>query len=349
MDTTQEQRLPNMVDVARRAGVSIGTVSNVLNNPTIVKPATKERVMDAIEVLGFVPNISARSLATGTADTVGFVSVDLANSYFMDIAKGIEASASKNTPPLRSLLANSDVDITKQESYLHYFEQSRSAGMILAPLDGPLDEAERMRGRGTRIVYVNWPGQDGSSCGVTVDEILGGQLSTRHLIEQGCTRLMFVGGPLTLSAVRDRYAGVRHAVESSNGVSLELMETRALTVRGGLDVGRRISDLDPHRRPDGIIVAADALASGLVQSLLLAGLRVPEDIAVVGYDDNHFADSATVPLSTIAQPGFTMGQLAMQLLIEEMTTPMTHRHRTIIVPPRLIERASSRRSKFMTY
>ena len=341
MKHLQEQRLPIIADVAERAGVSIGTVSNVLNNPDIVKKATRARVLEAIDALGFVPNGAARSLATGVADTVGFIAVDLANSYFMDIAKGIESSASKSTPPFRSLLANSDVDLAKQSSYLHYFEQSRAGGTILAPLDAPLTEAERIRARGTRLVYVNWPGEDGISCGVTVDEILGGRLSAQHLMDQGCTQLMFVGGPLKLTAVRDRFTGARQAVKEQAGTSLELLETRGLTVPSGVEVGRTIAAMAPHSRPDGIIAAADALASGLVQSLLLAGLRVPHDVAVVGYDDNHFADSATVPLSTIAQPGFAMGQLAMGLLIEEIFQSSAHEHRTLTVPPRLIERRSS--------
>lgn len=329
-----------MADVARAAGVSTGTVSNVLNNPGIVKEATRRRVLSAVQELGFVLNGAARSLAAGTANTVGFVAVDLANSYFMDIAKGIEEEAIEGAGAYKVLLANSDVDPGRQRSYIRYFEESRASGVILAPLDGPLDEVRSVRARGTAVVHVNWPGLDTEACGVVVDEVLGGELSAQHLIETGRRRLAFIGGPLSLTAVRDRLEGARRAT-SAAGIDLEVIETPRLTVRGGVAVGDELVRRPPASRPDGIVAAADALASGIAQTLLLARIRIPEDIALVGYDDNHFADSATVALSTVGQPGEEMGRLSMRLLREELLTPSDHVHRTMVVAPRLIVRSSS--------
>ncbi|MBF4622414.1 LacI family DNA-binding transcriptional regulator [Clavibacter sp. VKM Ac-2542] len=337
--TTPPRRAPLMSDVAKLAGVSIGTVSNVLNTPTAVRASTRERVLDAISTLGFVPNSTARSLAAGRGTAIGFIAVDLGNSYFLDISRGIEREA--DTLGRRVLLANSDVDLGKQTAHLELFEQARAAGIVLAPFDGPLDEVRTLRRRGTKIVFVNWPGVDGESCGVVVDEVLGGELSAQHLIDHGRTRLAFVGGPFSLTAVRDRFEGASRAARAAPGVTLELITTTKLTVPPGIAVGREIAARPPSARPDGIVSASDALAAGIVQSLVVEGVRVPDDVAIVGYDDNHFADSTLLPLSTVGQPGVEMGHRAMRLLAEEITAPAEHVHETVTLSPRLIVRASS--------
>jgi LacI family transcriptional regulator len=337
--STPPRRAPLMSDVAKLAGVSIGTVSNVLNSPAAVRASTRDRVLDAISTLGFVPNSTARSLAAGRGTAIGFIAVDLGNSYFLDISRGIEQEA--DTLGRRVLLANSDVDLAKQTAHLELFEQARAAGIVLAPFDGPLDEVRVLRRRGTRIVFVNWPGVEGESCGVVVDEVLGGELSAQHLIDQGRTRLAFIGGPFSLTAVRDRFEGASRAVRAASGVTLELITTTKLTVPPGIAIGRELAARDAGTRPDGIVSASDALAAGIVQSLVVEGVRVPDDIAIVGYDDNHFADSTLLPLSTVGQPGVEMGHRAMRLLAEEITAPSEHVHETVTLSPRLIVRASS--------
>ncbi|WP_205857240.1 LacI family DNA-binding transcriptional regulator [Phytoactinopolyspora endophytica] len=328
-----------MTDVARRAGVSLGTVSNVINNPGVVSERTLQRVQDAIDELGFVPNQVARSLAVGRANTIGFVIVDLANSYFVDIARGVEELADESG--VRLLLANSDVDLAKQDSYLELFEESRVSGILLAPLDAPLTRADQVRQRDMPVVHVNWPGVESESCGVVVDEEFGGYTATRHLIELGRRRLLFAGGPLSLSAVASRLTGARRAIEEEKGrVVLEMQETDRLTVAAGLDVGRRIAARTAAERPDGLVSAADALASGAIQTMLYSGIDVPGDIAVIGYDNNHFAADHVIPISTMGQPGVDMGRAAAKLLFEEITK-VPHAHRTITMRPELILREST--------
>jgi LacI family transcriptional regulator len=275
----------------------------------------------------------------GRGTAIGFIAVDLGNSYFLDISRGIEQEA--DTLGRRVLLANSDVDLGKQTAHLELFEQARAAGIVLAPFDGPLDEVRTLRRRGTKVVYVNWPGVDGESCGVVVDEVLGGELSAQHLIDQGRTRLAFIGGPFSLTAVRDRFEGASRAVRAAAGVTLELITTTKLTVPPGIAIGRELAARPPSARPDGIVSASDALAAGIVQSLVVEGVRVPQDVAIVGYDDNHFADSTLLPLSTVGQPGVEMGHRALRLLAEEITAPTEHVHETVTLSPRLIVRASS--------
>lgn len=328
-----------MSDVARHAGVALGTVSNVLNAPEKVSEKTRERVHRAVEELGFVRNQVARTLAAGSADLFGFVIVDIGNSFFVDIARGAEQSAVENQYKL--LLANSDVDLVRQNLYLDLFNESRVSGILLAPLDAPLDAAARVRNRGCPVVLVNWPGTDGESCGVTVDEEYGGYLATQHLLEQGRRRILFAGGPFSLTAVRERYEGAKRAIaESKLDAHLELLETTRLTVPAGLDVGRGLVSRPVDERPDGIFAAADALAAGCAQALIYAGVSVPKEIAIIGYDDNHFTADHVVPISTVGQPGHEMGKIALEMLIDEVRN-QDHVHRTVVLQPSLLARAST--------
>jgi LacI family transcriptional regulator len=345
MTTTEGGRArsaaPSMVDVARHAGVSLGTVSNVINSPSKVAPSTLDRVRASIDALGFVRNNLARTLAAGQADTLGFVIVDLGNSLFVDIARGAQEASGEHG--MKLLLANSDVDQVAQDSYLDLFDEARVGGVLLAPLDGPLDAADRVRSHGRPVVLVNAPDPQSDTCGVVVDEELGGFLAARHLLESGRRRLAYAGGPLTLHAVAQRHEGARRAVaEFGNGATLELIETAKLTIAEGLRLGTAISERSPADRPDAIVSAADALASGSVQALIYAGIRVPDDLAIIGYDNNHFASDSVVPISTIGQPGHEMGRIAAELLLEEIRSPDGHEHRTITLRPELIVRASTR-------
>ncbi|RLQ84697.1 LacI family transcriptional regulator [Mycetocola zhadangensis] len=328
-----------MSDVAKRAGVALGTVSNVLNRPSIVAPTTRAKVLAAIDELGFVRNNLARSLANGRADTLGFVIVDIGNFLFVDIARGAqEASADAG---MKLLLANSDVNFESQNDYLDWFDEARVGGVLLAPLDGPLDAAQRVRSHGRPVVTVNWPGEEGQSCGVTVDEEHGGFIAASHLLERGRTRLLFAGGPLSLHAVAERLAGARRAVaEWGNGATLEVAETERLTIRSGRELGAEIAARRASDRPSGIVSAADALAAGCVQALMASNVRVPEDVAIIGYDNNHFAADSIIPISTVGQPGHEMGRIAAGLLLEEMAGG-EHEHRTVILAPELFERAST--------
>lgn len=328
-----------MGDVAERAGVSHGTVSNFFNRPHLLSDATREKVAAAVDALAFVPNDAARTLAKGTGNTVGAVLVDIGNSFFVDIARGIESAAAE--AGLKLLLANSDVDLQRQNDYLDLFDETRVRGIILAPLDGEQRGAARVRSHGRPVVFVNWPGDPAQSCGVIVDEEFGGYLAASHLIGLGRTRLLYAGGPLHLHAVADRLAGVRRAVSEHTGVELEVAETHSLTTRIGRILGEQLAARAAADRPDAVVCAADSLAVGCIEHLVAAGISVPDDIAVTGYDDNHYAAESAVPVTTIAQPGREMGVIAAGLLAEEVDEPATHEHRTVVLKPELVVRRSS--------
>lgn len=331
--------MPSMSDVAARAGVALGTVSNVLNHPDKVAEATLKRVHAAIDELGFVRNNQARSLAMGRSTTLGLVVTDIGNSFFVDIARGAEEGAAANGMTL--LLANSDNDYAKQETYLDLFDQARFAGILLAPFEAAPESAHRLRGHGRPVLLLNVAVPVDEGCSIVVDNEQGGYLAARHLIEEGRRRLAFVGGPDRLEPLLERRLGAERAVAETNGaVTLEEIIVGAVNAPEGRAAGSIILDRAPEERPDGVFAASDLLALGLVQTLS-AALRIPDDLAVIGYDNNSAVRESAIPISTIAQPGREMGEIGARLLWSEVADEQAHEHEHVVLAPALIARASS--------
>jgi LacI family transcriptional regulator len=326
-----------MADVAAHAGVALGTVSNTLNSPEKVAESTRRRVQAAIAELGFVRNDAARSLAAGRSTTVGLVLADLDNSFFVDIARGAETILRRHGMNL--LIANTDVDPARELRNLELFEESRVAGILIAPTPWVPPQLPPLRS--TPLVYVNAFPADPSFSGVVVDERMGGFLAARHLLDLGRRRLLFVGGPVLLAAVAARLEGARQAVAGTEGAELRLMETRGLNIEHGRRAGREVLGNGPGHY-DGIIAASDLLAVGCVQVFdEHPHFKVPEDVAITGYDNNHFASESTTPISTISQPGAEMGSAAAQLLISQITAREKTASQVVTLEPHLIPRRST--------
>lgn len=325
---------PRIQDVARRAGVATGTVSNVLNNPHKVAEATRVRVEQAIDELGFVRNNAARTLVSGRSDTVGMVVIDLGNSLFVDIARGAEAAAA--AAGFHLLIANADVDRQKQEFYIGRFEEARVAGIILAPADGPLDALRAAQRRELPAILVNAPHSHPDLCCVMVDEELGGFLAAQHVLERGARRLVYLAAHPGLAAIARRRMGIERAVAAA-GADLDIVRAEELSVVSGRESGREILR---DSAADAIICPSDSLAIGVIQAAAALGRNVPGDVLVIGYDNNHFAAETRVPVSTVSQPGHEMGRIAMGLLLDELRDP-DHAHRTVVTQPELIIRQST--------
>jgi LacI family transcriptional regulator len=328
---------PRIQDVARRAGVAIGTVSNVLNNPGLVAEQTRLKVEAAIAELGFVRNSAARALAARRTDTVGLVLIDIGNSLFVDIARGAESAAGQ--AQLKLLLANSDSTRTKQDNYLELFDQARVAGVLLTPLEEPLDVAHAVLGHGRPVVLVIATSPDPLTCSVMVNEELGGYLAATHLVDRGARKLVFVAGCPDLRLIRRRLAGVERAV-AEVGASLDVVDAPDLTISAGREVGHQVL---LSQAVDGVVCPSDLLAVGVIQAATDLRIRVPDDLIVVGYDDNHFASESSIPVSTVSLPGYRMGELAIELLLDEIRQGPDHVHRTVVLDPHLIPRRSTLR------
>lgn len=330
-------RASSIRDVAALAGVSVGTVSNVLNGSPRVSPESTAKVRAAITELGYVRNDAARQLRAGRSTTVGLVVLDVRNPFFTDVARGAEDEAAKYG--LSVILGNSSEDAVRESGYLDLFEEQRVHGVLISPYGDIEARLRQLRERGTPVVLVDRESRDADVSSVSVDDVAGGRLAVDHLLATGRRRLVFAGGPLEIRQVSDRLVGARAAVADVPGATLEVLETGALTVIEGRALGERL--LARSERPDGIFAANDLVAVGLLQALVMSGeLRVPDDVALIGFDDIDFASAAVVPLSSIRQPRHEIGATALRILREEAAEPDLPPRR-IVFQPELVVRAST--------
>jgi len=331
---------PGMKDVAARAGVSLGTVSNVLNRPDRVSASTRHRVESAITALGFVRNESARQLRSGRSRTLAYVVLDAANPFFTDVAAGVQRSA--DGAGLATYLCDCGDDPARQARYLELLAEQRVQGVLITPVDSTDPRLEQLPRQGTPVVVVD-RGTGPAHCSVAVDDVAGGTMAAGHLLDQGHERIAVVGGPVALKQVADRIAGARSALEHAGRApdDLVVVETSGLTVAEGRRAGERLAGLPTRRRPTGVFCANDLLALGLLQRSIHLGLRVPDDLAIVGYDDIEFAEAAAVPLTSVAQPRDLLGRTAVELLLAEVEAGTDHEHRQVVFTPELVVRSST--------
>ncbi|MDU0347833.1 LacI family DNA-binding transcriptional regulator [Actinomyces sp. MRS3W] len=341
---TRTQRSPRLRDVADRAGVSLGTASNVLNHPERVSPAAIERVRAAIDELGFVRNANASTLASGRSGALGLVVINLSNSMFVDVARGAQAAARAAGHNL--LLADSADDFGAQGSNVDSFNEARVAGLLLAPMQDSSEHVARLKVRGIPVVLINYDQGDEDLCTVVVDNEQVGYLAVQHMLDIGCRRIAFAaGGDEQYQPVRLRRRGVRRAMrEAAGAASFEEIMAGGVKEADGLAVAQQIAGRGPETRPDGIIGVSDSLASGLVEGLCDAGIAVPGDIAVMGCDRNSSAGDCRVPLTSITMKGQEMGTAAVRLLLDEMDRDGFHVHQRVVLTPELIVRGSTVRA-----
>ena len=295
-------------EVAALAGVSLGTVSNVLNRPDVVAEPTRSRVLAAIKELGFIRNESARQLRAGRSRTIGLVVLDVANPFFTDVARGVEDEASESG--LAVILCNSDDQKAKESRYLEVLEEHRVQGILITPVAGADARLARLQRRGTPVVLVDSRSPSRGQCSVSVDDVLGGDLAVSHLLEAGHEQIAFVGGPLSIRQVTDRREGAIRALARAGRTEADLymMETPALNVAAGQWAGAALAGLPAGARPTAVFCANDLLALGVLQEMTTRRIRVPDRVAIVGYDDVDFAAAAAVPLSSVRQPRHQLGR-----------------------------------------
>lgn len=328
-------------DVARLAGVSAGTVSNVLNRPSYVRAETRERVMHAIAELDFVPDQRSRQFRPGRTRTIGIAVAELGNPFFVDVALGAEEVCREHD--LGVVLCNSAYDPVRESHNLDLLVQQRVQGIIISPVDENSNRLDMLKDRGVPMVFVDRVGDDRDVWSVVVDDKEGGRLAARHLVSRGHRRIAFLGHPHRSPKVKLRYQGAREVVNQSHGdITLELVSASSWTVEEGRRVGGLLAARPEDKRPSAVFCANDMLALGLTQELLRAGLSVPDDIAVVGYDDIEWAPLGAVPLTTIAQPRELLGRTAVEMMIRliDRSGPLPEANH-IVLKPELVVRESA--------
>lgn len=328
-------------DVAEAAGVSVGTVSNVLNRPDTVSADSSERVHRAIEDLGYVRNDAARKLRAGTSTTVGFVVLNGQNPFFADVVRGAEDEGSRHG--IAILYGNTDEDTDRERMYLDLFAEQQVRGVLIAPYGDIQPRLERLRDRGIPAVLVDRFGGTSRFSSVSVDSVEGGRMAVEHLIDTGRRRIAFVGGPMDMRQVTDRLAGARVAADNAlAAVELEVIATEAMTVEQGVAAGAKILQRPRREWPDALFASNDLVALGLLQSLVVGDrMLVPDEIALIGFDDISFAAAAAVPISSIRQPSGMIGRTALRILLEESDDTDLIPRQTVFPPELVVRRSTS--------
>ena len=326
----------NLRDVAKKAGVSVGTVSNVLNRPEVVSPKTLERVQKTIAELGFVPNGFARQLRSGYSRTIGLVVPDVANPFFTEVARGVEDAASKRNYAV--FLCNSDESLEKENKYLSVLIQQQVRGVLITPADAQGHEYENLRERGISVALLDTETKKSSQCSVSVDDVRGGEIAIEHLLSLGHKDIAWVTGPETIPQIVDRTMGVTKAAKVGKA-EISTIRVTLMNVAQGEAAAKKILLL--KKMPSAIFCANDLLAFGVMRVLLDAGIKIPEQVSLLGYDDISFGNSAAVPLSSISQPAYQLGVTAAELLISECEDSEEHAHQQVKFQPQLVMRAST--------
>jgi LacI family transcriptional regulator len=268
--------------------------------------------------------------------------LDATNPFFTDVAQGVEDAAESHD--LSVFLCNSDNRAQRELAYLQRLEQQRVQGVLITPVDPESPMLAELPRNGVPVVVVDRTRAREDLCTVSVDDELGGRLAVEHLLDLGHRRIAYIGGPEQVGQVRDRRAGARQALASSGADpgDLAVLATDALTVAEGLAAGERLAGLPSRSRPTAAFCANDLLALGLLQRAVSLGMRVPDDLAIVGYDDIDFAAAAAVPLTSVRQPRRLLGRTAAELLLDEASRPEQHEHEQVVFTPELVARTSTR-------
>jgi LacI family transcriptional regulator len=315
-------RKATIADVADASGLSAGTISNYLNRPHVVAPATRERIERAIESVGWVPNVAVRTLRRGYSQLIGLVLSDMDNPFFTDVARGVEDAAA--AAGFTVVLCNSHAEAQREERYLATLAEHRTAGVLVTPVGGLTEEhyVSLRERHGSRLVLLALPRTRGGRGipRVVVDDVVGGRSVGKHLLALGHRSFCFVRGPAsTQHAGTERLQGLRRAfstVRSEPRPTVVQIAAPGLHLNDGFEAGRQFLALSP--RPTAVFLANDLLAAGMLKALELGGVRVPGDVSVVGYDDLDLARVVTPTLTTVAQPRYEVGQAAVSLLLGQL-------------------------------
>jgi len=329
--------LPTITDVARRAGVAPVTVSRVINKAPHVNAATRQRVEEAIRELGYVPNVVARSLRSKRTRSLALLVPDITNTFWTTVARGVEDAAQSRGYSV--LLCNTDENLAKQLRYLDLVVSQRVDGVIIAPCDAQLANLAALRDHGIATVIVDrWvEGWEGDT--VRGDSLSGAYALVRHLITLGHRQIAIISGPANASTAEDRVAGYCLALAEA-GITPDprLIRRGEYRATSGEQLTRQL--FDEGLRPTAIFAANNAIAMGVIDAIRARGLFIPQDIALVCFDDLANASHLYPFLTVAVQPAYEMGTNAAQLLLSRLESEVPLQPRHVVLPVRLIIRHS---------
>ncbi|PLS27832.1 LacI family DNA-binding transcriptional regulator [Bifidobacterium parmae] len=341
------RRKVGVSDVAKRAGVSIGTVSNYLNYPERVSDTLKAKIGAAIAELGYVPRRSAPAPGPSAKGTpvIGYVMTDIEHSLFTSVFEGVQEVCEENGMQVIALNASSDLE--RQHALVDLLIGMKVTGILLSTVQDSAQDVAAARAAGIPVIVVDHSHPHGCepACAILENNLSVGRIAAEELIRTGCRRIAFAAHSFDYEQVQDRQLGVQKAVMAAGGdVTFTLIDSGGLMVEDGYQLGLALSG-KPQDAPDGIVAVADAVAVGIIVGLEERGvLRVPDDIAVIGSEGAHLPAVSPMPLTVVQAPGVDMGRKAMLQMLDYLEDPITHVHGTMLLEPTLVRRESTRRT-----
>ena len=327
-------------DVARQAGVSPATVSRVMNGSGAVSPERAAKVRAAAAALGYTPSSAARALRQQRTRVWAAIVADIQNPFFTAVVRGIEDEAL--AAGHRLVLGNSDEDLEKEAAYLDIAVAEQMAGVVIAVASAKDSRLDAVLERGVPVVAIDRRPKrhEDAVDSVVVDNEAGARQATAHLFEAGASRVACVTGPARVSTASERLAGYQRAVRAHGAkVDQDLVRRADFREDGGYAETRAL--LSARRRPDALFVANNLMTIGALRAVHEAGLRVPDDLLLVGFDDAPWTTLVSPQLTVVAQPTHEIGRQAA-LLLATASADLPPRH--VVLPPTLLVRESSRPS-----
>jgi len=330
-----------MKDIARDLGVSAVTVSKVLRNHRDIGPETRERVLQRIKELNYQPNQNARALATGKTHLVGLIVPDLLHQFFAQVTKGVSRTLRKDGYGLIMASSEENPEFEKQE--IDQMLARHVDALIIASTQKTAHSFKRITARHIPYVLVDRKLEGFHTNFIGTDDVRAGMIATEHLILKGCRRIAHIGGDY-LSTASDRLAGYQtalreHGFEVQQKYICHRTQLDDAAVATGYRATQELLKLKP--RPDGIFCFSDPIATGAMQAILEHGLRIPQDVAIVGCGNVLYASALRVPLSSVNQDSETMGERAAKLVLELVNGDGKTEPREERLRPELVIRAST--------
>ena len=328
---------PSLRDVAKQANVSLGTVSNVLNRPTAVSEETRQKVRQAIDMLGFVPNAGNPQLSRASK-LVGLILPLAQNPFYDELAQGIEDSLAKDG--YRVLIGYSREDQSIEQQLLNSMVEANFRGIIVTPVGNDNHAFDKFIEKNVRVGFISQTDDEPDQCSVSIDQVRGGYIGLEYLASLGHKKVMWLSGPDYHHQSNQRFVGISQAAKDF-GVELSVMSSPSLDFLSGEHLAPQIIAAGPL--PDAIFAGNDALALGVMNYFHKIGIPVPGQISVLGYDNVSYAESALVPLSTVSQTPYQLGWTMGSQLVFEFKATHDHVHQHVVFQPKIVERASTAR------
>ena len=306
-----------IIDVAKMAGVSATTVSHVINKTRFVEDITKKKVLHAIKELDYYPNIIAKSLQTGKSYTVGLIVSDITNPYFPEIVRGVEIEAIKKGYDI--FLSNTDYNLKKRSSIVKRLIEKKMDGAIIMTLETDNSLVSYIASKKIPVVLLDWGIVDYYISNIKEDYEKGIEEAITYLIEMGHKNLAFISGPLNFKTLNNRKEALISVFKKFSGnINSPFIVEGDLKVTGGEAAAEQILRLPEI--PTAIISVNDLMAMGVIRRIIDEGLKVPEDISVIGFNDIMLSSFFEPPLSTIGIPRYMIGQTAWKMLYKLMNS-----------------------------